>query len=321
MRTYVLEGEVPSARRGPLRPNGGARVLTCYMCGETKPEAEFAFADMAKGTRQRHCRKCQAAYRRAHYVANRHEYIRREVARIKRYRLENRPLMLAYLLEHPCVDCGETNPVMLDFDHRDPAQKRDHVGVIAAHKPWRLVLLEIEKCDVRCANCHQRRTAKQFNWRKIRESPAPLVSVSKSQPYLGIGTLADARESGPATKVCSGCGLPKPIEEFPIKHKTRGTRGTRCRACRSAYGKMHYQRNREAYLARARARRANGGRSSKYWAYLMEYLRTHSCIDCGETDPLVLQFDHRDGTEKLGTVGVLVNRASWATLLAEIEKV
>ena len=99
-------------------------VLTCYMCGQTKPEADFAFADMAKGTRQRHCRKCQAAYRRAHYLANRDVYIRREVARINGYRIENRALMLAYLLAHPCVDCGATDPVVLDFDHREPTLKR-----------------------------------------------------------------------------------------------------------------------------------------------------------------------------------------------------
>lgn len=146
-------------------------MLTCYMCGETKPGGDFAFADMAKGTRQRHCRNCQSAYRRAHYLANREDYIRREIARINSYRVENRALMLTYLLAHPCVDCGESDPVKLDFDHRDPSLKRGNIGVMAAHKPWRLVLREVEKCDVRCANCHMRRTAQQFNWRKVRGLP------------------------------------------------------------------------------------------------------------------------------------------------------
>ena len=290
------------------------------MCGETKPETDFAFADMAKGTRQRHCRKCQAVYRRAHYLANRDEYVRREVARIKKYRLENRPLMLAYLLEHPCVDCGESNPVMLDFDHRDPAQKTGYVGVIAAHKPWRLVLREIEKCDVRCANCHQRRTAEQFNWRKNRRSPAALPPVVRPDRHGDTTGPTQCAEDPSTTKICTGCALPKPIDEFPIKHKARGTRGTRCRLCRSLYGKRHYQLNRDAYLARAKAQRANGGRSNSYWSYLMDYLRTHPCVDCGETDPIVLQFDHRDGTAKVGPVGVMVNRASWAALFAEIDK-
>jgi len=255
------------------------------MCGETKPEAEFAFADLAKGTRQRHCRRCQAAYRRAHYLANRDEYIRREAARIKRYRLENRPLMFAYLLEHPCVDCGERDPVVLDFDHRDPAQKKGYVSVMAAHKPWRLVLLEIEKCDVRCANCHQRRTAEQFNWRKVRGSPA-FPSPVPAQSSSTIATETHTAGDTAITKICTGCGLPKPIGEFPIKHKTRCTRGTRCRACRSAYGKLHYQRNRDQYLARAKERRARGrGRSNKYWCHLMSYLQAHPCVDLRRDRP------------------------------------
>ena len=130
-------------------------MLTCYMCGLRKPESDFAFADLAKGTRQRHCRTCQATYRRAHYVANREEYIRREVARMARYRTENRSLIITYLLAHPCVDCGRADPVMLDFDHRDPAEKKGNVTELALRKPWRLVLVEIDKCDVRCANCQR----------------------------------------------------------------------------------------------------------------------------------------------------------------------
>jgi hypothetical protein len=295
-------------------------VLTCYMCGETKPEAEFAFADMAKGARQRHCRECQAAYRRAHYLANRDDYIRREVGRIRTYRLENRPLMLAYLRSHPCVDCGESDPVKLEFDHRDPSLKTGYVSVLAAHKPWRLVLVEIAKCDVRCANCHQRRTAGQFNWKKARGSPALLSPVSTPQPWT-TAAQSHTADDKPITKVCTGCGMPKPMDEFPIRHKLRGTRGTRCRSCRSAYGKLHYQRKRDHYLARAKARRAGGrGRGSKYWAYLMSHLQSHPCVDCGETDPLVLQFDHRDGTMKVDAVGRMVNRANWSSLLAEIAK-
>ena len=188
-------------------------MLTCYMCGETKPAADFAFADMAKGTRQRHCRKCQAAYRRAHYLANRDDYIRREVARINGYRIDNRALLVAYLLAHPCVDCGETDPVKLEFDHRDPSLKRGNIGFIAARKPWHLVLREIEKCDVRCANCHARRTAKQQNWRKFRNTPiAEGPWLLRKLPSAQTPPPIDAPE---ATRGCTGCGLERPITEFP----------------------------------------------------------------------------------------------------------
>ena len=44
---------------------------------------DFAFADLLSGKRQSHCRRCQATYRRQHYLANRDEYIEREAARIE----------------------------------------------------------------------------------------------------------------------------------------------------------------------------------------------------------------------------------------------
>lgn len=62
----------------------------CCMCHELKPESDFAFRSIATGVRQDHCRVCHAAYRRQHYLDNREVYIRREVARMKAYRLENR---------------------------------------------------------------------------------------------------------------------------------------------------------------------------------------------------------------------------------------
>ncbi|TME86608.1 MAG: hypothetical protein E6I44_12685 [Chloroflexi bacterium] len=291
-------------------------MLTCYMCGQTKPEAEFAFDNIAKGTRQRHCRKCQAAYRRAHYLANRHDYIKREVARMNRYRIENRVLMLAYLVAHPCVDCGQTEPVMLDFDHREPAKKNGNVSELAMRKPWRLVLVEIAKCDVRCANCHLRRTARQFTWKKV--AGRPLTEGAWLERVIPSDEAETSRGGiASETKKCTGCGLERPVAEFPIKNKQTGRRGTLCRACRSAYGRRHYEQNREKYTSRVRARRDV---RDTYWSWLMTYLAWHPCVDCGETDPVVLEFDHREGTTKVGNVGAMLSRASWSTLLSEIAK-
>jgi len=140
----------------------------CYDCGLTKPIDNFAFYNKAKGTRQGRCRVCHAKYRRQHHVRNRDIFIRQEMSRIERYRHENRPLLREYLRSHPCVDCGETDIVVLDFDHRDPAAKSHSVIVLATHKSWQRVLAEIAKCEVRCANCHRKRTAAQFGWRKAR---------------------------------------------------------------------------------------------------------------------------------------------------------
>jgi hypothetical protein len=284
------------------------------MCGETKPEAEFAFADIAKETRQRHCRKCQAAYRRAHYLANRDAYIALEVARMSGYRVANQALLLAYLLEHPCVDCGVTDPVLLDFDHRDPSSKRSEVGRVANTKPWPQVRAEIEKCDVRCANCHRRRTALQFGWSKLTRSATTVETIVErviSHPAQTGEQLLLA-----ATRVCCTCGQPKLISEFAVKNKERGTRGTKCRSCQAAYARNHYARNRASYLRRAATRRKLDREECRQRVF--EYLMTHPCIDCGEVDPIVLEFDHRDRKTKRGSISRLMSQLTWTSLEPEI---
>lgn len=78
---------------------------------------------------------------------------------------ENRQAVWDYLKLHPCIDCGEGDPTVLEFDHRDPAEKSRTVCDMArARFSWDKIEAEIAKCDVRCANCHRRRTAKQFGY-------------------------------------------------------------------------------------------------------------------------------------------------------------
>jgi len=91
--------------------------------------------------------------------------VARRNARVRR---ANQARLGAYLLEHPCVDCGEVDVRCLEFDHEVPADKRMEVTRLAAQgNSWAVVLAEITKCSVRCANCHRRRTAGvQGSWRE-----------------------------------------------------------------------------------------------------------------------------------------------------------
>lgn len=58
----------------------------------------------------------------------------------------------------PCMDCGGTfDPVCMDFDHRPGETKIANVGTLV-HSSMEVVVREIAKCDVVCANCHRLRT-------------------------------------------------------------------------------------------------------------------------------------------------------------------
>jgi len=85
-----------------------------------------------------------------------------------RHRQRNRIKLWEYLETHPCVECGETHPATLDFDHIDPSIKSFDIGraVAGSHRGWDSIYKEIQKCQVMCANCHRKKTAIQFDWYK-----------------------------------------------------------------------------------------------------------------------------------------------------------
>jgi hypothetical protein len=72
------------------------------------------------------------------------------------------------LLTHPCVDCGESDPVVLEFDHVIGEKKHNIAYLVRSGRNWRSITKEIQKCEVRCANCHRRATARRDgNWKKL----------------------------------------------------------------------------------------------------------------------------------------------------------
>ena len=137
----------------------GSGPRKCYRCGEPKPAEEFAWRRKAKGQRDSFCRPCRSAYGREHYVANRQRYIDQAAMVKRRLRHERTLALIEYFRTHPCVQCGEADPVVLEFDHlRD---KLFNVSAGLGNRNWESVLAEIEKCEVVCANCHRRRTAQR----------------------------------------------------------------------------------------------------------------------------------------------------------------
>ena len=68
-------------------------------------------------------------------------------------KVKKKIFLYEYLLSHPCVDCGENDPIVLEFDHVSPRESRASFASMSLPK----LRTEIVKCQVRCANCHKRR--------------------------------------------------------------------------------------------------------------------------------------------------------------------
>jgi 5-methylcytosine-specific restriction endonuclease McrA len=107
------------------------------------------------------CRPCRSAYHREHYLANKQRYVDQALARKEALRLKRTSYLLNYFASPPCVDCGEDDPVVLEFDHVNADDKSFDIGHSLPYRNWQSILEEIEKCEVVCANCHRRRTAHQ----------------------------------------------------------------------------------------------------------------------------------------------------------------
>lgn len=133
-------------------------MKTCSACKQTLHESCFSWKKR-NNTLQSTCRACSRERSKAHYQKNKDKY-RQNRDSFKKKVLR---FVYQYYQQHPCIDCGESDPVVLQFDHQD--NKKMCVS-IAVKTGWGIerITKEIEKCVVRCANCHIRKTAKDQKW-------------------------------------------------------------------------------------------------------------------------------------------------------------
>lgn len=145
----------------------------CGICGVIKQSDEFYRNATKPDGLQSKCKSCSAKYGSRHYQGNKAYY----VAKAKKGRdaqlAINRRAVETYLLDHPCVDCGEVDPVVLEFDHVRGEKLKPVSTLVWYPATLQALMSEVAKCDVRCANCHRRKTARQLDW--YGGSPEPAV--------------------------------------------------------------------------------------------------------------------------------------------------
>ena len=137
----------------------------CAKCKEPKPITDFALRDKTKpkGRRGSYCSECMKPYRKEHYHSNPQPYKSRSVAKKK----SDQKWFLQWLSTRSCVDCGETDPVVLECDHVRGTKFRS-IGVMLRSNSRESLLEELDKCEVRCANCHKRKTARERGSYRLR---------------------------------------------------------------------------------------------------------------------------------------------------------
>lgn len=79
---------------------------------------------------------------------------------------KKRQYVLEYLSSHSCMDCGEEDPTVLEFDHVRGTKRFRVSAMMVSWCSLDVLIAEITKCEVRCANCHRRKHSKDQGWYK-----------------------------------------------------------------------------------------------------------------------------------------------------------
>ncbi len=145
------------------------KIKTCSKCKDPKLISAFTIDKSRKDGHKGICKKCDNERHKLYYKSHRKECLARSYKDKRNRRVDRQTRIAKYLLSHPCVGCGEKDIIVLDFDHRNPKDKTNAVSKLAdLGYSWKIIEKEIAKCDVKCANCHKKRTANQQNWLRVK---------------------------------------------------------------------------------------------------------------------------------------------------------
>ena len=163
-----------TAKRLSLEANGKRK---CSKCGKTKALSSFQMGyrtERNRWSREGVCKPCVSI---------------RGKEKHKNSNLDIRKYVFDYLKTHPCVDCGETNVLALEFDHLH--SKKFDIGTALGRstKLANRVKSEITKCVVRCSTCHRIKTHMEIDSWKFNlslQDKATSTKIKRTKQYKAL---------------------------------------------------------------------------------------------------------------------------------------
>lgn len=140
----------------------------CSKCQTEKPIEEFRLRNRFTQRRQSYCNDCGSEMGKAWYERNKDYQKANAKKHTTVYRDTIREYLWNYLLSHPCAECGESDPIVLEFHHlhsKDMAISEMVTRITSVGK----LEEELKKTQVLCSNCHRRLTAKERGWFRSRK--------------------------------------------------------------------------------------------------------------------------------------------------------
>lgn len=98
------------------------------------------------------CKECNREYLKEHYNNNKEYY----AVKRRKYQKSHRDWFIGIKQKLKCENCNDDRWWVLDFHHIDSMDKDDDIArMMASGKAKKIILAEIEKCKILCANCHR----------------------------------------------------------------------------------------------------------------------------------------------------------------------
>lgn len=109
-------------------------------------------------------------------------YFKRIQRKARRFWYEN------FMKDKKCEMCGMSNPVCLDWHHKDPYTKFKTISRLLESSTITTILAEIKKCICLCANCHRivehiEKQSKPVGHKIINKKKLPKVTLDVYYTY------------------------------------------------------------------------------------------------------------------------------------------
>lgn len=134
----------------------------CSKCLEYKDIQYFGKNKTRTDGLQIYCKECAKKYMKNYYESNHSKHVAAVLKIKQKNKIKIKEFILEYLRDNPCVDCGESRIPTLDFDHVRGNKNKAVAYFLSVGAELKKVQEEISKCEVRCANCHRRKTYRDF---------------------------------------------------------------------------------------------------------------------------------------------------------------
>lgn len=153
----------------------------CCHCKQEKPKTDFSYTKSVFDGLYAMCKSCNL------------ERLGKTLEKARDFRRKRKREM------GPCVDCGENNQILLEFDHVRGVKKA-HVSQLLGQKSLED---EIEKTEIRCIICHRYKTAKE---KKERRKSSEDIKAQK-QCRIRLRNLNYVNSKKTDLGGCQKCGL------------------------------------------------------------------------------------------------------------------